>query len=106
MNKLAGLLTIAMAFAQSWSCQKGQWTDAAPPNPEMQRQEIIVLEREAARAIQLNDRTFFRRVYPDDFSGTLSHGQPADKNQMVTVVPTPAIPCHSFNARDIKDRLF
>jgi ketosteroid isomerase-like protein len=106
MNKLAALLTIAMAFAQSWSCQNGQWTDAAPPNLEMQRQEIIVLEREAARAIQLNDRTFFRRVYADDFSGTLSHGQPVDKNQMVNVVQTPAIPYESFTASDIKVRLF
>lgn len=106
MNKLAALLTIALAFAQSWHCQNGQWTDAPPPNPEMQRQEIIVLEREAARAIQLNDRTFFRRVYSDDFSGTLSHGQPVDKTQMVNVVQNAGIPYQSFNASDIKVRLF
>jgi ketosteroid isomerase-like protein len=106
MNKLAALLTIALGLGQSWSCQNGQWTDAAPPNPEMQRQEIVVLEREAARAIQLNDRTFFRRVYADDFNGTLSHGQPVDKTAMVNVVQTPAIPYESFNATDIKVRLF
>ena len=101
MNKLAVLLTIGMALAPSSRPQ-----DDVPPNPEMQRQEIIILEREMARAIHLNDRTFFRRVYADDFSGTLSHGQPVDKNQMVNVVQTPAIPYESFTASDIKVRLF
>ncbi len=92
MNKLAALLTIGLAFAQSWRCPNDQYPEGPPPNVEMQRQEIIVLEREAARAIQLNDRTFFRRVYADDFTGTLSHGQPVDKTQMVNVVQAPAIP--------------
>ncbi len=106
MNKLAVLLTIGLAFAQSWRCPNDQYPEGPPPNVEMQRQEIIVLEREAARAIQLNDRTFFRRVYADDFTGTLSHGQPVDKTQMVNVVQAPAIPYESFNASDIKVRIF
>jgi ketosteroid isomerase-like protein len=106
MNKLAVLLTIGLAFAQSWRCPDDPGAEGPPPNVEMQRQEIIILEREMARAIQLNDRTFFRRVYADDFSGTLSHGQPVDKNQMVNVVQTPAIPYQSFTASDIKVRIF
>ena len=101
MNKLAVLLTIGMALAPFSLPQ-----DDVPPNPEMQRQEIIILERETARAIQLNDRTFFRRVYADDFTGTLSHGQPVDKNQMVNVVQSAAIAYQSFNASDIKVRIF
>ena len=106
MNKLAVLLTIGLAFAQSWRCPDDPNAEGPPPNVEMQRQEIIILEREMARAIQLNDRTFFRRVYADDFSGTLSHGQPVDKNQMVNVVQNAAIAYQSFNASDIKVRIF
>ena len=33
--------------------------DELPPNPEMQREEIVNLEKEAARAIQTNTGTFF-----------------------------------------------
>ncbi len=106
MNKLVVLLTIALASAQNWHCQNGQWSDTPPPNPEMQRQEIIVLEREAARAIQLHDRTFFHRVFADDFTGTLSHGQPVNKAQLSEIVQTPAITYESFSASDIKVRLF
>ena len=46
---------------------------------EIDRQEIVNLEKEAAHAIQLNNPTFFKRVYSDDFTGTLSHGQPVNK---------------------------
>src|SRR5438876_8931273 len=34
---------------------------------EIDRQEIVNLEKEAAHAIQLNNPTFFKRVYSDDF---------------------------------------
>ncbi len=44
----------------------------APPNPELLREEIVILENEAARAIQTTGGTYFRRVYADDFAGTLS----------------------------------
>ena len=57
-----------------------------PPNPEMRRQEIVNLERETARAILLNNGTFFRRVYSDDFLGTLSHGEMVDKNNLIDAV--------------------
>ncbi len=106
MNKFVVLLTTALAFGQNWRCQNGAWTDAPPPNPEMQRQEITLLEREAARAIQLHDRTFFRRVYSDDFSGVLSHGQPVDKTHLTEIVQSPTVPYESFTASDIKVRLY
>jgi hypothetical protein len=72
----------------------------------MQRQEIISLEKEAARAIQLNNGTFFRRVYGDDFAGTLSHGQTVTKNDWLNVIQSTVIKYESFNATDIKVRLF
>ncbi|HYL09493.1 MAG TPA: nuclear transport factor 2 family protein [Candidatus Acidoferrales bacterium] len=110
MNKLAALLTIGLALAPAWGQQDTFWhpSGASPlsGNPDMQRQEIIMLEREAARAIQLNDRTFFARVYADDFTGVLSHGQPVDKGGLIDVVQTQGISYQSFVASDIKIRLY
>jgi len=56
------------------------------PNLELRRQEVVALEKEAARAIQNKDATFFRRVYSDDFRGTLSHGQPVTKTSYIELV--------------------
>jgi hypothetical protein len=77
-----------------------------PPNPEMRRQEIVNLERETARAILLNNGTFFRRVYSDDFAGTLSHGQMVDKNNFINEVQNGGAKYESFNASDIQVRFF
>lgn len=83
------------------SCVTREFVD-----PDMQRQEIVSLEREAARAIQLNNGTFFRRVYSDDFTGTLSHGQQIDRGQWLAVIESPSAKFESFIASDIKVHLF
>ena len=76
------------------------------PNPELQRQEVVTLERETARAIQLGDATFFRRVYSDDFSGVLSHGQIVDKAGMIAAVQARDIRYDSFTASDVKVQVY
>lgn len=80
--------------------------DDQPANPEMQREEIVNLEKEAARAIQTNAGTFFRRVYADDFTGTLSHGQTVDKTSFISAVQTGEVKYDGFVASDINVRLF
>jgi ketosteroid isomerase-like protein len=100
MYKLAALLILGLALHPAWQ------DDEAPLNPELQRQEIVNLETEAARAIQTNTGTFFRRVYSDDFSGTLSHGQPVNKTTFINAVQTSEVKYDSFNASDISVRLF
>lgn len=102
MNKIAVLLIIGLALAPAWA---GQEPDA-PLNPEMQRQEIVNLEHETVHAIQQNSGTFFRRVYSDDFIGTLSHGQAVNKAQLIEVVQTAGIKYETFIASDIKVRFF
>jgi hypothetical protein len=107
MYKLVVLLTLGLAFhglALNFGGQSPD--DDAPPNPEMQRQEIMNLENEAARAIQTNAGTFFRRVYSDDFSGTLSHGQPVNKSMFIDAVQTGEVKYDGFNASDINVRLY
>jgi ketosteroid isomerase-like protein len=101
MYKLAALLILGLALHLGW-----QEDDEAPPNPEMQRQEIVNLETEAARAIQTNTGTFFRRVYSDDFSGTLSHGQPVNKTTFINAVQTSEVKYDAFNASDVSVRLY
>lgn len=101
MNKLMLPVILALALGPA-----PQDTEPPPPNPELQRQEIINLESEAARAIQTSSGTFFRRVYSDDFSGTLSHGQPVNKALFIDAVQTPDIKYESFNASDISVRLY
>ena len=99
MGKALALLVLGLALA--WQLPEEQ-----PVNPELQRQEIVNLEGEAARAIQTNSGTFFRRVYNDDFSGSLSHGQIVNKALFIDAVQTADVKYDSFNASDINVRIF
>jgi hypothetical protein len=100
MYKVATLLVLALSLGPLW--QEGE----PPANPELQRQEIINLENEAAHAIQTTTGTFFRRVYSDDFSGTLSHGQTVNKALFIDAVQTADVKYDSFYASDISVRIF
>jgi ketosteroid isomerase-like protein len=73
---------------------------------EMARQELVNLENEAAHAIQLNNPTFFRRVYSDDFTGTLSHGQSVNKTTFIEAIQNPETKYSSFVASDIEVRIY
>ena len=112
---LLGLILAPYAAAPQRQSQEAAYRDAciqqcvAQPmlgDPEVQRQEIISLEREAARAIQQSSATFFHRVYSDDFAGTLSHGQQISKDQWIAAVVSPSVKRESFNVSDIKVRVF
>jgi ketosteroid isomerase-like protein len=76
------------------------------PNADLQRQEVIALAKEAAHAVLLGDATFFRRVYSDDFSGVLSHGEIVDRTSFIAAVQAPQIKYESFTATDVKVRLY
>ena len=110
------LLAIGLAFATPLhpqddyrTQQRSACMDACMrerPNPDLQRQEVIALEKETARALQLGDATFFRRVYSDDFNGVLSHGQSVDKAGMIAAVQSREVSYYSFTASDIKVRIY
>jgi len=117
MKRIAGLavviIGIALALVSQGQVRPEAWRQAcvercytANTDPEVQRQEIVSLEREGARAIQASNGTFFRRVYSDDFAGTLSHGQTVNKQQWIAVVEAPAVTYQSFIASDIKVRIY
>jgi hypothetical protein len=113
MFKSATALAFGLAFAAFWqgpdavrdACIQRCVSSPQLGDSEVQRQEIVSLEKEAAHAIQLNDSTFFRRVYSDDYTGTLSHGQPVNRAQWIEAIETPSVKYESFNASDIKVRV-
>jgi uncharacterized protein DUF4440 len=75
-------------------------------DPELRRQEIVSLEREAGRAIQLRNGAYFRRVYSEDFAGTLSHGQQVNKAQWLTLIQSETVKYDVFQASDIKVQIY
>lgn len=77
-----------------------------PYDPELRRQEIVSLEREAGHAIQLRNGAYFRRVYSDDFGGTLSHGQQVTKPQWLTLIQSDTVKYDAFQASDIKVQVY
>jgi ketosteroid isomerase-like protein len=101
MKRLTVVLLLALVFPPFIQPQ-----EEAPANPEMQRQEIVNLELETARAIQLANGTFFRRVYSEDFIGTLSHGLTVSKAELVQTVQASPIRYQSFIASDIRVRIY
>lgn len=76
------------------------------PNPDLQRQELVALEKEAVRAVQHNDGAFFRRVYSDNFKGTLSHGQAVDKAAFIQAVQSADVQYESVSASDINVHIY
>ena len=114
MLKFAGILAAAIGLALVPPAQKPQdiQRDACiqrcfvPVDSELHRQEIVSLEREAAHAIQLNNSSYFRRVYSDDFTGILSHGQQVSKAQWVALIESSAVRYESFNTSDIRVQLY
>lgn len=77
-----------------------------PVDPELRRQEIVSLEKEAGHAIALRNGSYFRRVYSDDFAGTLSRGQQVDKEQWIALVQSDAVKYESFNAAEIRVQIY
>ncbi len=73
---------------------------------EIQREELINLQQETVRAMQLHNSTFFNRVYSDDFIGTSPSGAALDKAALVFAVQDMSTQYSSFVATDIKIRVF
>ncbi len=73
---------------------------------EVKQDELVNLEKDAARALQSNSGTIFRRVYGDDFVGILPTGQVLDKAGWIAAIENSSTQYSSFVASDIKVRMF
>lgn len=113
MGKVAITLAVCLVLSPAWSAQTTKQQDLCfqrcmeeQQDPDLARQEIVNLELEAAHAIRLGDATFFRRVYSDDFNGTLSHGEVVSKAAFITAVQSGSFKYVAFTASDIKVHLY
>jgi Domain of unknown function (DUF4440) len=73
---------------------------------ELERQELVNLEKETVHALELGNSSFFRRVYSDDFLGTGASGQLLDKTALVDSIERSNAKYSSFIASDIRIRIF
>lgn len=83
-----------------------QEPDEAPPNLEMQRQELINLEKENARAIKLHNPTFFRAAYSEDFHGVSRYGEVVNKAVIVQELESTPLEFDSVVSSDAQVRMF
>jgi hypothetical protein len=94
----AGLLFAGVVRAQE--------SDEPPPNLEMQRQELMNLELENARAIKLHNPTFFKAAYSEDFHGVSRYGEVVNKTKLVRDVETSTLEFDSVVSSDAQVRIF
>ena len=83
-----------------------QAPDETPVNPEMQRQELVNLEMENARAIKLHNPTFFKSVYSEDFRGVTRYGEVLDKAAVIREVESLPQEFESVVSTDAQVRMF
>ena len=111
MNRIAALLSLGIALSPALSAKAQDKLTPAELAEQAARahqgmEEIVNLERETTRALQLGNATFFRRVYSDEFVGTGLYGQVMDKSAFVAAIETSEVKYSSFLVSDVKVRIY
>lgn len=101
MKKLVLCATAILFCAAMVSAQ-----DEQPVNPEMQRQELVNLELENARAVKLHNPTFFKAAYSEDFHGVTRYGETVNKQGIVRELETMNLEFDSVVSSDAQVRMF
>jgi hypothetical protein len=100
MNRIGLIITLALTFFPLWQ------EEELKPDPEAQRQEILNLENETARALALGNPTFFKRVYADEYQGTTTRGTFMDKAQLVQSIQFLKLKYGSFEVKEARVRIY
>ena len=103
MKKL--ILCLAACFFCA-GIARAQEPDEPPPNLEMQRQELVNLELENARAIKLHNPTFFRAAYSEDFHGVSRYGEVVNKPGLIRELQALTQEFESVVSTDPQVRMF
>jgi ketosteroid isomerase-like protein len=98
------LFSPALLSAQLTQAQKKD--RAITAEIEMEAEELVVLEKETAHAIALNNSSFFQRVYNDDFVDTAPTGERRDRAALVASIQNSDTKYTSFIASDIHVRIY
>jgi len=115
MRKLFTLIFAILAVILAGTLAPRSWAQA-PNNAaelrelakekEVKQDELVNLEKDTARSLQLNSAMLFRRVYGEDFVGILPTGQVLDKAGWIASVENSGIQYSSFIASDVRVRMF
>jgi hypothetical protein len=100
------LVLCAVAFLLSAGAVVAQDPEEQPINPEMQRQELVNLELENARAIRLHNSTFFKAAYSEDFHGVTRYGETVNKRGIIRDLETMNLEFDSVVSSDAQVRMF
>jgi hypothetical protein len=100
------LVLCAVAFLLSAGAVVAQDPEEQPINPEMQRQELVNLELENARAIRLHNPTFFKAAYSEDFHGVTRYGETVNKQGIIRDLETMNLEFDSVVSSDAQVRMF
>jgi hypothetical protein len=73
---------------------------------EIQRIELVTLQKEAGRAMQLRNSSYFNRVYSDDYFGTTSSGIVLDRAALIASIQNSNVNYTSFVVTDIRVRVY
>jgi ketosteroid isomerase-like protein len=103
LTVLAGSLVPCSCWAQNPT--SAELRELAQEN-EVKQDELVTLEKETVRALQLNDAGLLRRLYGEDFVGILPSGQVLDKAGWIATIEDSSIKYSLFVASDIRVRLF
>src|SRR5271156_6417907 len=114
MRKLFTLVLVILAVMLAGTlapCSRAQNPSASElrelaKENEIKQDELVNLERDTARSLQLNSAMLFRRVYGEDFAGILPTGQVLDKAGWIAAVENSGTQYSSFVASDIRVRMF
>jgi ketosteroid isomerase-like protein len=100
------LVLLIATWLLSAGVARAQDPDELPPNPEMQRQELVNLEKENARAIKLHNSTFAKAAYSEDFHGVSRYGETVRKQEIIRELETMGLEFDSVVSTDAQVRLF
>ncbi len=90
-------------YAQS---EKVRHERAVATELDVQRQELLTLEKENVHASMQHNSTFVRRVYSDDFVGVVASGEMVDRNALAGMVQTSSAVYSTFLVTGIQIRVF
>jgi hypothetical protein len=102
---LAGIVFAPVPCGLAQSLSNAELKELAKEK-EVKEDELLNLEKETARAIELNAGTFFRRVYGEDFVAILPTGQVLNKMAWISSVENSEARYSSFVASDIRVKMF
>jgi len=103
VRKVLLYMAVGLLFA---GVLRAQEPEEPPPNLEMQRQELVNLELENARAIKLHNPTFFKAAYSEDFYGVSRYGEVVNKTKLIHDLETSPLEFDSVVSSDTQVRVF